>query len=91
VVAKSVPKPRSPSKIASKPVQQRLLEALATVTDPSVLSPHRPTIATLCRLAGVSRKAVSMGRRNAGSKHIRWRHPLQGLSWPCIQLSGDGV
>jgi hypothetical protein len=40
VVAKSVPKPRSQSKIAAKPVQQRLAQALATLTDPSVPSPH---------------------------------------------------
>jgi AcrR family transcriptional regulator len=58
VVAKWVPKPRSPSKIAAKPVQQRLAQALATLTDPSVPSPQRPTIATLCRLAGVSRNTL---------------------------------
>ena len=58
MVAKSVPKPRSPSKIAAKPVQQRLAQALATLTDPSVPSPPRPTIATLCRLAGVSRNTL---------------------------------
>jgi hypothetical protein len=45
-------------KSATKPVEQRLIEALSTFTDPSSRSQHRPTISTLCRCAGVSRNTL---------------------------------
>jgi AcrR family transcriptional regulator len=100
VVAKSVTKPRRPRKIAAKPVQQRLVEALATLTDPSVPSPHRPTIATLCRLAGVSRNTLyryypdiaervrRVRRRHGGGRSAR-EHVIKGLRSEVAELRGQ--
>lgn len=41
-----------------RPVEQRLIEALSTLSDPPARSSLRPTISTLCRLAGVSRNTL---------------------------------
>ena len=58
MVIRSLAKSPILRKSASKPVEQRLTEALSTFTDPSSRSQHRPTISTLCRCAGVSRNTL---------------------------------
>jgi len=58
VVVLSLVKNRRSHKISSKPVERRLIEALATFTGPQARSHRRPTISTLCRLAGVSRNTL---------------------------------
>lgn len=58
MVVLSLAKTHRSRKTASKPAEQRLSEALATFTDPSSRSQHRPTISTLCRCAGVSRNTL---------------------------------
>jgi AcrR family transcriptional regulator len=100
VVAKTVTKPRRPSKSASKPVQQRLLEALATLSDPSAGSRDRPTIATLCRLADVSRNTLyryypdiaervrRVRRRHGGGRTAR-ESVVKGLRSELAELRGQ--
>ena len=100
MVAKTVTKPRRPSKSASKPVQQRLLEALATLSDPSAGSLHRPTIATLCRLADVSRNTLyryypdiaervrRVRRRHGGGRSAR-ENVIKGLRSELAGLCGQ--
>jgi hypothetical protein len=58
VVIRSLAKSPISRKSATKPVEQRLVEALSTCTDPSSQSQHQPTISTLCRCAGVSRNTL---------------------------------
>jgi hypothetical protein len=58
MVVLSLAKTHRSRKSATKPVEQRLSEALSTITDPSSRSQHRPTISTLCRCAGVSRNTL---------------------------------
>src|ERR1700722_6166436 len=60
VVIRSLARSPISRKSASKPVEQRLSEALSTLTEPapSSRSQHRPTISTLCRCAGVSRNTL---------------------------------
>jgi hypothetical protein len=61
-------------KSATKPVEQRLIEALSIFTDPSSRSEHRPTISTLCRCAGVSRNTLYRYYPAMADKVRRLRH-----------------
>jgi AcrR family transcriptional regulator len=63
-------------KSATKPVEQRLIEALSTFTDPSSRSQHRPTISTLCRCAGVSRNTLYRYYPTMADKVRRLRRQL---------------
>jgi hypothetical protein len=58
VVVLSLAKSPISRKSATKPVEQRLIDALSTFTNQSSRSQHRPTISRLCRCAGVSRNTL---------------------------------
>jgi hypothetical protein len=74
VVVLSLAKTLRSRKSASKPVEQRLSEALLIFTDPSSRSQHRPTISTLCRCAGVSRNTLYRYYPAMADKVRRLRH-----------------
>ena len=76
MVIRSLAKSPISRKSASKPVEQRLSEALSTFTDrdPSSRSQHRPTISALCRCAGVSRNTLYRYYPALADKVRRLRH-----------------
>jgi len=100
VVALSLVKNHRSRKSEARPVEHRLIEALSTLTDPPARSSHRPTISTLCRLAGVSRNTLYRYypdlaakarrlRRRRGSGHAARQSKVKALRAEIAALRGQ--
>lgn len=96
-------KPAASAGIASRSAKRRLTDALSTLTSVPTRAPDRPTVSSLCRLAGVSRntlyryhpsmaEAVRRLRHRRGARHqARQQDTLNTLRSELATLRGQLV
>jgi AcrR family transcriptional regulator len=78
VVALSIVRTCGSPKSAPAPVKHRIAEALSTLMVSPGRSQHRPTVSTLCRLAGVSRNTLYRYYPDVAEKVRRFRRQRVG-------------